>query len=136
MPYVYKPIDLLQNKPWVDGGNCVSLIKKFAQGIIVASTLIWREGARVVDSPSLERGTAIATFVNGRYPRLDVGLGNHAAFFLWHVSDGIYVMDQFVVGNRRDKEIGRRHIPRLGKNADGTYKNPSNNADAFSVIEK
>lgn len=45
-------------------------------------------------------------------------------------------MDQFTTGNRSEKKIGRRHIPKLGKNADGTYKNPSNNADAFSVIEK
>lgn len=136
MPYVYKPVDLLKRKPWVDGGNCVSLIKKYAPGITGASTLDWREGARVVDSPKLERGTAIATFVNGRYPRLGVGRGNHAAFFLWHVSDGIYVMDQFVAGNRREPIIDQRLLRKLGKNADGTYVDPSNNADAFSVIEK
>lgn len=62
MPYVYKPVDTLQNKPWIDGGNCVSLVKKFAPGIQGQPTLAWREGVRVVDSPNLERGTAIATF--------------------------------------------------------------------------
>lgn len=24
MPYVYRPVDTLYNKPWVDGGNCVA----------------------------------------------------------------------------------------------------------------
>lgn len=136
MPYVYKPVDTLYNKPWVDGGNCVALVKKYAPVITGKSTLEWREGARVVESPTLERGTAIATFVNGRYPRLEAGHGNHAAFFLWHVSDGFYVMDQFVTGNRKEPVIGRRYLKKLGKNPDGTYINPSNNADAFSVIEK
>lgn len=107
MPYVYRPVDVLQNKPWVDGGICVSLIKKFAPGLIGQTTLIWREGAPVVDSPNPERGTAIATFEKGRYPRRNEGQGNHAAFFLWHVSDGIYIMDQFTTDNRSEKKIGR-----------------------------
>lgn len=136
MPYVYPLVDMLQRKPWVDGGNCVSLIKKYAPGLIGLSTLGWREGARVVDSPHLARGTAIATFENGRYPRRDAGHGNHAAFFLWRVQGGIYIMDQFTFGNRPQKIITSRFIPSRGKNHSGTYVNPSNNADAFSVIER
>jgi hypothetical protein len=42
-------------------------------------------------------------------------------------------MDQW---NRSDKKvISSRFIHRLGKNKDGSYVRPSDNADAFSVIE-
>jgi hypothetical protein len=136
MPYVYREVDKLQGQPVVDGGNCVSLIKAYAPGLMGQSTLTWREGARVIDSPNLVRGTAIATFENGRYPRRNVGQGNHAAFFLWHVSDGFWLMDQYQRGTPPRLHIGRRFVPRKGKNANGTYKDPSNNADAFSVIER
>ena len=45
----------------------------------------------------------------------------------------MYIMDQW---NRADKkEISSRFIYRLGKNKDGSYVRPSDNADAFSVIE-
>lgn len=135
MPHVYAQVDSLNRRPWVDGGNCVSLIKEFAPGLKGRSTYSWREGARVMESPNLARGTAIATFENGRYPRRGAGRGNHAAFFLWRVHGGIYVMDQFTFGNRTEKIISRRFLRSLGKNPDDTYVNPSNNADAFSVIE-
>jgi hypothetical protein len=45
----------------------------------------------------------------------------------------MYIMDQW---NRSDKStISSRFIYRLGKNKDGTYVRPSDNADAFSLIE-
>lgn len=135
MPHVYREVDSLQNKPWVDGGNCVSLIKEFAFGLHGKSTSLWREGARVMDSPAVAKGTAIATFENGRYPQRGAGRGNHAAFFLWKVAGGMYIMDQFTYGNRTGQTVSRRFIRSLGKNPDGSYVNPSNNADAFSVIE-
>jgi hypothetical protein len=80
---------------------------------------------------SLAPGTAIATFVKGKWPAKP--RGNHAAFYLGQVSNGMYIMDQW---NRSDKStISSRFIYRLGKNKDGTYVRPSDNADAFSVIE-
>jgi hypothetical protein len=136
MPFVYALVNSLQDKPRIDEGNCVSLIKEFAPGLKGLSTTVWREGVRVMDAPNLMRGTAIATFENGRYPRRDEGRGNHAAFILWRVDGGIYVMDQYRYGHPPKMIIGRRFIARLGKNSNGTYKNPSNNADAFSVIER
>ena len=41
----------------------------------------------------LSPGTAIATFENGRYPNRPHG--NHAAFYLGQVANGIYVVDQW-----------------------------------------
>jgi hypothetical protein len=80
----------------------------------------------------LAKGTAIATFVKGRYPNRPHG--NHAAFFIRQGINGIYVVDQW---RSKDKvEIGERFIKSKGKNADGSFKDPSNNADAFSVIER
>jgi hypothetical protein len=80
---------------------------------------------------TLASGTAIATFVNDRWPANPHG--NHAAFYLGKVSNGMYIMDQW---NRADKkEISSRFIYRLGKNKDGSYVRPSDNADTFSVIE-
>ena len=80
---------------------------------------------------SLASGTAIATFVNDRWPSQP--RGNHAAFYLGQVSDAMYIMDQW---HRADKkEISSRFIYRLDKNKDGSYVRPSDNADAFSVIE-
>lgn len=136
MPHVYSEVDKLQREPVVDGGNCVSLIKAFAPGLIGQSTLVWKEGAKVLGNRTLARGTAIATFENGRYPRRGAGQGKHAAFFLWHTSDGFWVMDQYRSGNPPRPYIGKRFLPKLGKNMDGTYKDPSNNAEAFSVIER
>lgn len=136
MPHVYSQVDKLQREPWVDGGNCISLIKAYAPGLRGSSTPTWREGAKVVGTPGIARGTAVATFENGKYPRRKEGEGNHAAFYLWQTSDAIYVMDQFTYGSRKQKVISQRRIPRLGKTPGGKYINPSNNADAFSVIER
>lgn len=136
MTSVYKDVDALHGEPRIEGGNCVSLIKQFAPGLAGVPTTAWREGVRVVETRSLARGTAIATFEKGRYPRRDAGQGNHAAFFLAHAADGgIWVMDQMAYG-RNDPIIAKRHIRPLGKKPDGTYINPSNNAEAFSAIER
>lgn len=136
MPHVYSDVDKLQLEPVIDGGNCVSLIKAFAPGLKGETTLVWKEGAKVLGNRSIPRGTAIATFENGKYPRRGAGQGNHAAFFLWHTSDGFWVMDQYKSTNPPRPFIGKRFLSKRGKNKDGTYKDPSNNAEAFSVIER
>ena len=83
----------------------------------------------MVESGDLIPGTAIATFVNGRWPGLTKG--NHAAFYLRHDGDRIFIMDQY----DGKTIISSRPIERLGKNKDGTYPRTSDNADAFFVIE-
>lgn len=61
-------------------------------------------------------------------------LEQNAAFHLGQAPNGIYVMDQWNDSVRKPK-ISRRYIRSKGKNQSGKYIEPSDNADAFSVIE-
>ncbi|PMS34777.1 hypothetical protein B0G57_113178 [Trinickia symbiotica] len=78
---------------------------------------------------ALPKGTAIATFVNGRYPNRPTG--NHAAFYLSQDVIGIVVIDQWSTSGT----IRKRRLRFLGKDKNGNYISPSDNGDAFSVIK-
>jgi hypothetical protein len=87
------------------------------------------------------RGTAIATFINGRYPQVDrpgERSSRHAALLLEVQEGGIWVMDQYP-GDPSRPYITKRFIhippPREQRHEDGTLKNPGNSALAFHVIE-
>jgi len=135
MPYVYKDVDKLQFHALVGEGDCVELIKALAPGLIGKPTSAWRPGARVVDvARTLQRGTAIATFENGHFPHRKTG--QHAAFFIATAGAGIYVMDQWKGDQEHKPTVSMRHIGRKGRNKDGSFVDPSNNAEAFSVIER
>lgn len=134
MTSVFQGVDTIAGEPQVDGGNCVSLVKHYAPGLIGLPTSAWREGAKVIDTRGMPRGTAVATFESGRYPRRD--RDNHAGFFLAHAHGGFWIMDQYAHGTRKEPVIAARLLRRLGKNPNGTYKDPSNNAEAFSAIER
>jgi hypothetical protein len=95
------------------------------------ATAVWRQGDRVLGNKSLRPGTAIATFVKGRWPALKKG--NHSAFYVGQVSNGIYVIDQWP--GRDKKFISKRFIYVKKIFADGSFETPSDNAAAFSVIE-
>ncbi|MGF1689602.1 BPSL0067 family protein [Photobacterium japonica] len=95
----------------------------------VGKASTWVEGIPVRGNRTKIRlGTAIATFVDGKYPNKRTG--NHAALYISQFSGGIWVMDQWASENA----INARLIKFKGRNADGSYVDPSNNADAFSVI--
>jgi len=137
--YRYPEAPKLHGSPTVRDGECVALIQHFTKA---PHTTQWRQGAHVVDGPYvLMPGTAIATFVNGKYPQ--VGKGNrHAAFFLHYgafddsgLVEGIWIMEQYTYP--RVPFIKARFIKREGfpKLPDGRYQNASNNAGAFYVIE-
>lgn len=126
MPDVYSDVRSLEGKPKEGNGECVTLVKNHTA---VGKTANWRQGVEVVSSKTIEQGTAIATFVNGRYT--NSLHGNHAAFYVGQASDGIYIMDQW----RSKARIGKRFIRRKGKDTQGRFIDPSNNADAFFVIE-
>ena len=81
---------------------------------------------------SIAKGTAIATFVNGRYPNLPHG--NHAALYISQDAGGIWVMDQWK-GDPNKPKVSKRYLRTKGKWKNGTFVDPSNNADAFSVID-
>lgn len=126
MPDVYPEVRSLEGKPKEGNGECVTLVKNHTT---VGQTASWRQGDEVVNSKTLQQGTAIATFVNGRYA--NNSHGNHAAFYMGQASDGIYILDQW----RSKAKIGKRFIRKKGKDARGRFIDPSNNADAFFVIE-
>ncbi|WP_300295503.1 BPSL0067 family protein, partial [Ferrovibrio sp.] len=108
--------------------ECVALVQRLVPGI--GSSKTWQEGEKVkgAGDPPLEPGTAIATFVNGKYESKDTG--NHAAIFLRYGEQGgkpgIYVLDQ-----ARTMPAGERFI-RFNDKAPSA----SNNAGAFSVIQR
>lgn len=70
MPFIYRGAITLHKKPKVDGGECARLIQHFLPQI--GQTALWKPGENVIDvlasGRQIEQGTAIATFVNGRYP--------------------------------------------------------------------
>ena len=126
MSNVYADARNLEGKPIEGNGQCVTLVKNHTS---VGWTGNWRQGSEVVGNRTLAPGTAIATFVDGKYP--NQAHGNHAAFYMGQVSDGIYIMDQWSSKPR----ISKRFVRRQGKDSHGNFVNPSNNADAFFVIE-
>lgn len=129
MPYVYQNVDDLEGTQKVGSKQCVALLQHYAQ---LPATYTWSEGQQVIGATSLAKGTAIATFVNGHYGCLPTG--NHAAFYLSQDSGGIWVMDQWFSDISKPR-VSKRYLRKKGKTPDGAYVDPSNNADAYSVIE-
>jgi len=129
MPHVYRDARKLENEPKIGDFECVFLVKHHTG---LGWTGSWRQGAAVVGNTHIAEGTAIATFVNGKWPGLDHG--NHSGFYLGQVSNGIYIIDQWPNMVTKPK-IKKRFIYRQGKDANGNYINPTENADAFSIIE-
>ena len=59
--------------------------------------------------------------------------GNHAAYYISQDAGGITVMDQWAGPGK--PTISSRYIRSKGKDKSGNFVSPSDNADAFSVIE-
>jgi len=104
--------------------ECVELIKVLLDA---PSTRQWQEGRKLkAHADEIQPGTAIATFVNGRYPQTRRRGNKHAAIFLRATEQGIYVLDQFV----QQAEAKVRFIP---------WHNPrdrraANNASSYSTV--
>ncbi|NML61626.1 BPSL0067 family protein [Massilia sp. RP-1-19] len=130
MPYIYPHARLLNGKEKVGDKQCVALVRHFTKA---PPSSTWRAGETVIGNTSIVSGTGIATFEDGRYPNKKTG--NHTALYLYQVSDGIYVVDQWPGDTVQKPNISQRYIPGLGKDESGKFINPSNNADAFSVIK-
>lgn len=128
MPYRYPDARLLDKQPKIGDAECVTLIRHYTNA---PHTSMWRQGAKVLGNKDILPGTAIANFENGRWPGRSKG--NHSAFYLGQVSDGIYVVDQWP--NVEKRKISIRFIRKQRRNSNGTYANPTDNADAFWVIE-
>ena len=128
MSYVYPNPSSLEGKPKVDGCQCVALVRHYAKA---PATSLWREGEAVLGNKNIVPGTAIATFIKGRWPAMDHG--NHAALYVGQTSDTITIIDQYCNNGR--STITRRRLKVMPKNPDGTYHRASDNAAAFSVIK-
>ena len=108
--------------------ECVEFIR---QTLNAPHTSLWREGLKirrlaVGEYDPVAHGTAIATFVAGRYPQ-EGDTGKHAAIYLGQDGIGLQVVDQW--RNRAggvDRHTIRWEPMRLGLSNDG---------HAFSVIE-
>lgn len=129
MSYVYVKVDELDETEKVGSHQCVALIQQYAKA---PHTSAWKQGKAVKGNMAITKGTAIATFVNGKYPNL--GHGNHAAFYLGQDAGGIWVMDQWKDMVKKPK-VSKRYLRSKGKWKDGSFADPSNNADAYSIIE-
>lgn len=103
--------------------ECVQLLKSL---LSAPRTTFWKEGRRLKQYfADIKPGTAIATFVHGRYPQ-GGGHGKHAAIFVRATQTGIYVIDQFA----GQVEVAERFIP---------WHHPSdrraaNNAVSYSTV--
>jgi hypothetical protein len=110
----------------VGSHQCAVLVQFYSKVPLTAS---WKAGSVVKGDRLLTKGTAIATFVNGKYQ--NKSHGNHACYFVSWDPTGFYVMEQWL----GLKTIQKRLLISKGKKKDGSFIDPSNNADAFSVIE-
>ena len=148
MPYIYPGVDSLLKQPFIKDGDCVDLIKALVPGLIGKSTTSWKQGENLMEArragKTVPRGTAVATFENGRYPQKCSGNYNgtrqscrHAALLLRVDPSGIWVMDQYKGDNNRlfiFHRLIRLPPPREQKFADGTWRDAGNNALAYYVI--
>lgn len=129
MAYVYRQVDSLEGTAKVGSGQCVLLVQRYAKA---PATPLWREGGAVFGDFAIEKGTAIATFVGGKYESNRTG--NHAAFYLSQDAGGIWVMDQWA-NNTTKPKVSKRYIRRKAAKTGGGFVDPSNNASAYFVIK-
>ena len=134
MPFIIPRVRDLIGLPHEGEGDCVTLIKNLAPGLKGLPTTCWQAGTRVLDVKNVVPGTAIATFIDGKYPRKFTG--NHAAFFWGYSGDEIWVIEQFK-NNSKAGTIDFRLIHRPQRLRNGTFarQTPSNNPQMYYVIE-
>ena len=124
--FVYSKARALDGTEKVSTGSCATLMQWYTK---VGRTSTWREGLKVKGNGNkIKTGTAIATFVDGKYPNKLTG--NHAAFYLSQNNTGIWIVDQW----KQKSKVTKRFIKYKGKLKDGRYDDPSNNGDAFAAI--
>ena len=128
--HVYSDVDKLEGTEKVGSkpNQCVFLIQRYLRA---PSATLWVGGDLVFGNSSIAKGTAIATFVHGKYE--SKSSGNHAALYIIQDDGGITVMDQWADDVKKPM-VSSRYIRKKGKDSDGGFVTPSNNADAYSII--
>jgi hypothetical protein len=124
MPHLFQTkgnitIETIIGTSLVGNGECVALVQGYSD---VGLTSTWVEGSQITPTSYPSKGTAIATFVDGKYP--NASTGNHAAFFYKMTTAGMEVVDQW----KSLKAVQKRTIRFTGNGG-------SNDAGAFSVIQ-
>ena len=108
----------------VGSGQCVAFVEQ-ASGAPLTSA--WHCGDKVRGNPTIQKGTAIATFdANGKYTNSTDGT-SHAAIYMGQDAIGLQVWDQW-----KGQPVHQRTI-RFQGGAAGVK--PVNDGDAFHVIE-
>jgi hypothetical protein len=131
MPYICPNLRSVEDQAVVDDGNCVALIRAKVPGLRGTASSGWRQGAPVIGDVRIARGTAIATFEDGRFANR-AGF-DHAAIFLAYAGAGVWVLEQRA-GND-GPTVQRTFIPTGQADQNGGFANPAKAAAAFSVIE-
>ena len=126
--HVYSAVDKLEGSEKVGTKQCVALLQHY---IAAPNTKQWERGDDVLENITILKGTAIATFVDKIYESNKTG--NHAAFYVSQDSNGITIMDQWSNDTKKPK-VSSRYLRKKGKNENGGYIEPSNNAEAYSII--
>ena len=129
MAYVFARVDELEGTPLVGDHHCVALVQHYAKA---PQTSTWIQGEPITGAPFIEKGTVIATFVDGKYPNKKSG--NHAALYMSHDGVGIKVMDQWK-GDPSKACVSSRTI-RFKNSKNGQLIEPlSNNAFAYYIVK-
>lgn len=102
----------------IGDGTCVSLIKHCSNA---PDTRYWKAGEKVLSlSPgTIPFGTVIATFKNGKYPNMT---GYHAAIYIRHDQNGIWVWDQWVGKPVHQRLIRIRYDQATASNSAQAYR--------------
>lgn len=138
--FIYHSAQNLVGKPLAGDGECVALVQKYLPEI--GHTTTWKAGPRVVElaNSEIKIGTVIGTMENGKWPGRPHN--NHAGIFGGVDSRSLttgrmlsFVLVEQYRANGVTK-IQARVIYSKGKSTNGRYLDPSNNAEAFFVIEK
>jgi hypothetical protein len=88
--WVIKDFDKLRGKV-VGSGQCPGIVQSYGGLPLVR---FWFEGPKVKGTPAIPHGTAVATFVNGKYPNWKHG--NHVAIYCdQDPARGVLVFDQW-----------------------------------------
>ena len=126
MPHILlNPEQYIDNDTFVNAKGNHECVEFIVQTLNAPATAVWKEGKKVQGDTTIAKGTAIATFVNGKYPQTGTS-GKHAAIYLSQDANGIWVVDQW---NKQGK-VEKRQI-----RFKTTSKSLSNDGTAFSVIE-
>jgi hypothetical protein len=138
--FIYHDAQSLVGKPLAGNGECVALVQKYLPGI--GHTTTWKAGPRVVElgNNDIGIGTVIGTMENGKWPGRPHN--NHVGIFGGVDSRSLttgrmlsFVLVEQYRANGVTK-IQARVIYSKGRSTNGRYLDPSNNAEAFFVIEK